>query len=53
VFNVADASISVGVGIIILFQSSIFKEHKKEEAQPTQSDSSENGDENPEVKDPA
>jgi signal peptidase II len=53
VFNVADASISVGVGIIILFQSSIFKEHKKEEEQPTQSDSSENGDENPEVKDPA
>lgn len=30
VFNIADASISSGVALIILFQSVIFKEHKKE-----------------------
>ncbi len=30
VFNIADASISTGVALIILFQSAIFKEHKKD-----------------------
>lgn len=32
VFNLADFSISTGVGIIILFNKSIFKEEKKEES---------------------
>jgi signal peptidase II len=52
VFNVADASISIGVGIIILFQSSIFKESKKETAEPDQLSESGNGAENSEVKSP-
>jgi len=37
VFNIADASISTGVALIILFQSVIFKELKKE-SQPEASD---------------
>lgn len=31
VFNIADSSISIGVGLIILFQSVIFKEKKNED----------------------
>jgi len=34
VFNVADAAISVGVILILIFQRNYFKEEKKEESQP-------------------
>jgi signal peptidase II len=51
VFNIADASITVGVSIIILFQSSIFKDNKKENLPDYQSpETSGNGTENSEVK---
>jgi signal peptidase II len=53
VFNIADASISVGVGIIILYQGSIFKEQKQQEpAAEIQSAENGNAAENSEVKDP-
>ena len=36
VFNIADASISIGVGIILFFQGVIFKEEKKNEVVATE-----------------
>jgi len=53
VFNLADASISVGVGIIILFQSEIFKDKKaKQNDDFTQGDESGNNSESVEVNTP-
>ena len=35
IFNIADASISVGVITLLLFQKRFFKKHNKEEDHPT------------------
>ena len=38
IFNVADASIFIGVAIILIFQGRFFPEHKIEEEEPTESE---------------
>jgi signal peptidase II len=35
IFNIADASISVGVIALLIFQKRFFRRHKKEEDHPT------------------
>ena len=44
IFNIADASISVGVITLLLFQKRLFRKHHKEEGHPTVETSTEISD---------